>query len=1435
MLDQKNVVEKNVEVYERYKADRLISRLTEDKVSEYRQRYKANLEEKIREIGNPDNPDSKIIDFQIDALERGWTIEDMPLFELLAEVYYSPEIEPKDIALSIMENIKNKNITNTAERVEILNDIVNLAEAYGTLGRADIAEGLGSLAEEAAERDLRRVEYPMDNRIPDFRYQQVAFYDGDNKSPKKKEEDAALRADLSRRGREHLSRPEKEKRDIRTRGVYVVSPNSREELENWRKNKVQDLLNAEVSNREAVKRVMGEDVYDDIDPIYQADEADRAVTIHNSLGTKLQNAGYRVLEIDVAGSSFSQTRQEQNGINGLYNPEKVSLDPELEKALNDQYGKVASGIIPSNPDLKDIRHKDSTVEDKEGKKVVKDRYTISGPMGRIVPKYAPEGSGNRGDYKIDNIKKYIESIGTQYLEPIFESWRKKEEEPQSIYINLSGHSRGAVAAGEGMKLLYEWLQKEPQSEYKDLIKFNIIQLDPVPGFGNHLFYAENDYSGLQNVQSTVVYSMATEYPDSWFMPQRIQGAQRVIIGTTTHGVGLNMVDYSQVDQEGDEKVHKIGYYDAATKEFYRGSGLTELPEGFYFTDERQNLIRLDSYSQLDELMDTVMGEAGTHNQLREGELRNVAKTWFANHQITTSYDNGIQRDNALREFRRNEQYFVSQKPSGKIEKDVLKFLREYDTAKERYEKEINLETERELISAVENLAQACRNYMLKTSVPGASDLSDRKKMNCVADLLSFAQKENNFIVNSLNIRSPLASNKENVAKAQLRNAQENLEKKNAASTNLVNAAVECKRLLEKMDEYKANALLGTSYAFDRLRTALDKGTQVDVRYSFKEANSVFNEIKKSIEEYEDYYKLCVSDDDPLDELALEDFKKVRELAVGANRSLIQRFIIPFEKIAGATREKDIPFMNVIQEQEQKVQDRMANVERILQEAERANNIQNNNALNEGNNIQANNAEGNVNNAQNGGNPRDLGQEHGNQNVLNEMADIVDAMEQHKADNIDNIEINDVIRGVVKEENVNNPVMPGNGARILEGANPIGNRNENIAGGEKEQPEAPAEIPANEPGGLHWRKLMDLNRITSLLIKSGNAYPGHENSEQYNNMLSSLMNLKFLTKDYISHGESIPSADTEKGKEIMEAEKKVLSASSIYAWNHLKKNGHWHEAGDTRLDLAVLTYSTASPADGKRFIQALNKKWTAMEKERYENAMNAYRTDGISKKPGVFKLEDAEAKYGLGGGAARARNNVSVTAAQKLHELNVSQRDIDNMIRLLNYPDAINEYKDMLDTKHHLRVIRWNSSKYNNARDAVSDFVRHRDRIVDRINGRLPHGEKLDEDFQKLVDDYRKCASSLKEYVNKVLPGEKQLTDKSNSAGIARAAGALGLLEEFKPIMDGAEHVHPKANTKTLRTYRDLFMREMDIKTAVDRGNRHRAAASKVKSAMKNNM
>ncbi len=47
------------------------------------------------------------MDFQINALEKGWTIEDMPLLEALADIYYSPEVEPKDIALSIMNSIRN--------------------------------------------------------------------------------------------------------------------------------------------------------------------------------------------------------------------------------------------------------------------------------------------------------------------------------------------------------------------------------------------------------------------------------------------------------------------------------------------------------------------------------------------------------------------------------------------------------------------------------------------------------------------------------------------------------------------------------------------------------------------------------------------------------------------------------------------------------------------------------------------------------------------------------------------------------------------------------------------------------------------------------------------------------------------------------------------------------------------------------------------------------------------------------------------------------------------------------------------------------------------------------------------------------------------------------------------------------------------------------
>lgn len=269
---------------------------------------------------------------------------------------------------------------------------------------------------------------------------------------------------------------------------------------------------------------------------------------------------------------------------------------------------------------------------------------MAGPQGGILGTGVGKGVSNKGDYSINNLSEYILEAGKDYLEQIFAGWKTEDDAKRHpVNISLRGHSRGAVAISHGAMKLKYWL-KTNYPQYDSYVTFNLIQNDPVPGYGSD--HGLKQKINLQSetrkelkeemkkrkmeelgdsVNSTVFYSLHTQYP-FFFSPQAVDGAKRVILTAGTHSVNTDLVDRSQAGE-----AHRQPYMDMETGEVYRSSGLSELPEGIYIADENFRLIRIPDLETAKEILGDVLLKAGGQWE-RHKRIEQVMKNWYEAHE-----------------------------------------------------------------------------------------------------------------------------------------------------------------------------------------------------------------------------------------------------------------------------------------------------------------------------------------------------------------------------------------------------------------------------------------------------------------------------------------------------------------------------------------------------------------------------------------------------------------------------------------------------------------------------------------------------------------------------------------------------------------------------------------------------------------------------------
>ncbi len=162
---------------------------------------------------------------------------------------------------------------------------------------------------------------------------------------------------------------------------------------------------------------------------------------------------------------------------------------------------------------------------------------------------------------------------------------------------------------------------------------------------------------------------------------------------------------------------------------------------------------------------------------------------------------------------------------------------------------------------------------------------------------------------------------------------------------------------------------------------------------------------------------------------------------------------------------------------------------------------------------------------------------------------------------------------------------------------------------------------------------------------------------------------------------------------------------------------------------------------------------------------------------------------------------------------------DNLKKMLQEPEALDDFKAMFDVKHHARIIRWNSSLYNKTKAAVEEFVELRDQIRTDM---LTDGKTSKEDMAELKDSYSKCQDLLKRYIAKSYGTEGEISDaiKRTAAGTARGVGAAGALSLFT-----GQKVN-KMNKVQQTSLKNLFKEEMGRGLMNNSSDKKRKAASK---------
>ena len=802
------------------------------------------------EIGNPMDLRQRQLLIQATALSQGWNITDMDALDAFVECVETSPAEARREGRELLAAILDTSVKTEPVRQELLSRMAEyVGERYLNADERnrEMQKTYGGRIQKAQSRPVQWCEFPEDPELvrqaaQDGKLGRTEFWE-DKPEELNQEKDEIIRKQLRAYARQNRNLTDRDQKNIREKNSYVLPEMDQEELERWHKNIARKNSNIEIGSRKAAILTMGPDLYEEADRKYQGSLEERTVPIHHATGTRYNNAGSHVLEIDIGGSGFVAPTHDHHGISawdGLFDSKVIKLlGSEKEYMLTEEYGERTP--VRGHEEKDKIRRKTSETTLPNGKKVTKERYAIPGPV-------VLGGSLNAGNYSIENTRQVVQRIGEDFLTPIFERWERGEEAPEDIHINISGHSRGGCGAGEGADLIREWLlQNETFNKYADLVKIDLIQLDAVPGYGDRRNHGKLNYRSEQpvdkkqpKINGTAIYSMSTEWSDAMFRPQEIQGADRVIFGMTPHAAGLNIVDRSQLTVDKDGKAHRRGFYDLETGEFYRGSGIAELPEGVYFSDDKQNLIRITNFAQLNNIMDMVC--IGADRQMeRQNVLRSVVRNWFATHELKDTYHDPEERERVQDQMKRSVNKLMKGTDNEYGLGAVRERLRALSEAKAANNEEM-------IKQAEEALIKDCRSYMANVPMSAThTERKDIKNMELVGDILSGVQRERNF----LDHEQVYTRRNEPVADEV---KQQRIDT-DAAKANMIRNSVkqQAKDFLQRLNEqdkkYKPSQKNSPEYL--RMRTALKECSELSGKSSVREIMDAVSELSTATKHYQD--------------------------------------------------------------------------------------------------------------------------------------------------------------------------------------------------------------------------------------------------------------------------------------------------------------------------------------------------------------------------------------------------------------------------------------------------------------------------------------------------------------------------------------------------------------------------------------------------------
>ena len=818
-------------------------------------------------------------EFLVKMNQNGWTPTDLPmlahLYDTILSVNLGDSREDGDKLIDFLEKTK---INDSKTRTELINKV---SQYINTFSDTKI---IGTLSEDINYCFVTNVsfaDYPEDLELRGNA--KVEYIP--NKQTKKGKPIPEFKA-LGAMAMRHNLDDAKRKEEIRFKNDYVISDESDKILESFNANEGQLARNITKSNREAIKEVYGDDIYDEIDEMKKGSEEERTVAIYHSMGNRYLKKGEEVLEIDFAGSGYKEVRREYHGQHGKTFTDgtrntKASLEVEFGKLVDKKGGGK----------FKHLRSKTTSIEAEDGKTMEKTRYTIAGPTPDL---WFKPGLLNVGEYSIENTRKYGKEFATDFLEKIFKKWDNGEV-PHDVHINVTGHSRGAVAAGESIKLMYKWLKayadnNPDKAHYIDKVKFDLVLRDPVPGIFTKLLHSKNDLRNIPNLEMTVFCSMAQEHYDMVFPLQNVRGAKRLIIGTTGHNMDLGQMDMSQVLQEKDGKVHKSGFYDAETGEFFRGSGINQMPEGVYIADDRFNLIRVTSYSQIGKLIDSVY-DGKSKQEGRVDNIHEMVRNWFLDNDLKLSFTDAEERQMAMEDNDINMQRILASDNSrlNPIKNAINALNRSRRIGKGNHE----------IMSKEQELIDACRTYMKKTAIPAKGDSAYR--MNLVSDVLSHTMRDKNYINKLLNpglsndgteldkkisAHKERLANKEGYKERKLNKEEKRLNNVKEIRKHIKNVASVCEKYIVLLSKTRKNK--SGSKEYNAMLNTLKDGEKLNEKITINEFNTFLNRLIKTSRVYRSSHDIIIGPRSDDGKTRLDYSKSFEGLGLEISRDLEKR-------------------------------------------------------------------------------------------------------------------------------------------------------------------------------------------------------------------------------------------------------------------------------------------------------------------------------------------------------------------------------------------------------------------------------------------------------------------------------------------------------------------------------------------------------------------